>query len=109
MHDGAGAVSSLQPGGSWLASAPAEDWPEELDRDEIDAIREEPWGDRRQELVVIGARLADDLLDRLEACCLTDDEMEAGPETWITLSDPFPAWRIAVEDAPEPSGEDAAI
>jgi G3E family GTPase len=105
----AGAVSSLQPGGSWLASAPEEDWPEELDRDEIDAIWEEPWGDRRQELVVIGARLADDLLDRLEACCLTDDEMEAGPETWITLSDPFPAWRIAVEDDPEPSDEDAAI
>jgi hypothetical protein len=27
-------VSSLQPGGSWLATAPREEWPEDLDADD---------------------------------------------------------------------------
>jgi len=91
----AGVVSSLQPGGSWLATAPQEEWPEDLDADDIEAIWEEPWGDRRQELVVIGAKLAPDLLERLEGCCLTDAEMALGPDGWLEFDDPFPAWRIA--------------
>jgi hypothetical protein len=99
-------VSSLQPGGSWLASAPEEDWPEELDRDEIDAIWEEPWGDRRQELVIIGAKLAPDLLERLERCCLSDAEIDLGPEGWLGFDDPFPAWRIAEDGADDTVVED---
>jgi G3E family GTPase len=91
----AGVVSSLQPGGSWLATAPEEEWPEDLDADDIEAIWEEPWGDRQQELVVIGAKLAPDLLARLEGCCLTDAEMALGPDGWLEFDDPFPAWRIA--------------
>ena len=91
----AGGVSSLQPGGSWLATAPQEEWPEDLDQEDIEAIWEEPWGDRRQELVVIGAKLAPDLLARLDGCCLTDAEMALGPDGWLEFDDPFPAWRIA--------------
>ena len=91
----AGVVSSLQPGGSWLATAPQEEWPEDLDQEDIEAIWEEPWGDRRQELVVIGAKLAPDLLARLDGCCLTDAEMALGPDGWLEFDDPFPAWRIA--------------
>jgi len=93
----AGVVSSLQPGGSWLASAAEEEWPEDLAIEDVEAIWEEPWGDRRQELVVIGAKLAPDLLEQLEAACLTDAEMDLGPEGWLALDDPFPAWRIAAE------------
>jgi hypothetical protein len=48
--------------------------------------------------VVIGAKLSDALIDRLEACCLTDEEMELGPEGWLSLEDPFPAWRIVESD-----------
>ena len=110
----AGVVSSLQPGGTWLASAPAEEWPDDLDAADIEAIWEEPWGDRRQELVVIGAKLAPDLLEQLDRCCLTDVEMDLGPEGWLALEDPFPAWRIAtagdddtlVED--DAAGDDAS-
>lgn len=98
----AGVVSSLQPGGSWLASAPPSEWPEELDRDDVQAIWAEPWGDRRQELVVIGANLQESLLDALQACCLTDEEMAVGPDMWLAFDDPFPAWRIATD------GDDAA-
>jgi G3E family GTPase len=99
----AGVVSSLQPGGSWLAAAPRDEWPEDLDADDISAIWEEPWGDRRQEVVVIGAKLAPDLLAQFDRCCLTDAEMAPGPEGWLALHDPFPAWRITGD------GEDAPI
>jgi G3E family GTPase len=86
----------------WLASAEQDEWPEELDPDEIEAIWEEPWGDRRQELVVIGMKLKDRLLAELDACCLTDAEMELGPAGWLAFDDPFPAWVIASGD-----GDDA--
>jgi G3E family GTPase len=99
----AGVVSSLEPGGLWLASANESEWPEDLDLDDVEAIWEEPWGDRRQELVIIGANLAPDLLQRLDRCCLSDAEIDLGPEAWVAFDDPFPAWRIA---AGEPDADD---
>jgi G3E family GTPase len=109
----AGAVSSLEPGGLWLASADDSAWPEELDLDQIEAIWEEPWGDRRQELVIIGANLAPDLLEQLDRCCLSDAEIDLGPEAWVEYEDPFPAWRIAAGEAgdaaPSGSTDDAEV
>lgn len=99
----AGVVSSLQPGGTWLASSPREEWPEDMEQADIDAIWEEPWGDRRQELVVIGAKLSSKLLQRLEACCLTDEEMALGAEAWLGFEDPFPVWQFAA--APDSEGD----
>ncbi|NBP80424.1 GTP-binding protein, partial [bacterium] len=64
-------------------------------------VWEEPWGDRRQELVVIGAKMSDTLLDDLAACCLTDEEMALGPDGWLEFDDPFPAWRFAAGDEEE--------
>ena len=89
----AGVVSSLQPGGTWLATASEDEWPDDLDPEDVATIWEEPWGDRRQEIVVIGAKLAPDLLDRLGQCCLSDDEMALGPVGWLGLEDPFAAWQ----------------
>ena len=104
----AGSVSSLQYAGTWLATAEPEEWPEGLTMSDLEDIWEDPWGDRRQELVIIGARLAADLLDQLHACCLTDHEMDAGQEAWLDLPDPFPAWRISMDGDGESIGEETA-
>ncbi|MFM8633706.1 MAG: GTP-binding protein [Planctomycetia bacterium] len=104
----AGVVSSLQPGGTWLASTAEDEWPDDLDRAEINLIWEEPWGDRRQELVVIGANLHPSLLDKLHFCCLTDDELDRGPDSWLEFDDPFPAWRIGVDGRDNMAVEETA-
>ncbi|MFM7076228.1 MAG: GTP-binding protein [Planctomycetaceae bacterium] len=103
----AGVVSSLEPGGAWLASAPCDAWPADLDLDDVGATWEEPWGDRRQELVLIGTALPTDLLARFHDCCLTDAEMAVGPEGWADLEDPFPAWEFADGDAEGADAEGA--
>ena len=105
----AGVVSSLEPGGLWLASAAESEWPEGLDLADVEAIWEEPWGDRRQELVIIGANLADNLLQQLDRCCLSDADIALGPEAWTEFEDPFPAWRIAAGEPAEPDPEDDMI
>jgi hypothetical protein len=53
----------------------------------------EPWGDRRQELVFIGAALDEEVLRaRLDAALLSPDEFQDGPIRWQTFNDPFPVW-----------------
>jgi hypothetical protein len=63
---------------------------------------------KSHELVVIGARLAADLVERLHACCLSDTELASGPSAWLGLDDPFPAWWIAAENEDDTLDEDEA-
>lgn len=51
------------------------------------------WGDRRQELAIIGIGL-DEARTRseLDACLLDEREMALGPDAWRDLPDPFPQW-----------------
>ena len=52
------------------------------------------WGDRRQELAIIGVSLDKAALRaRLNACLLDDTEMATGPLAWQHYPDPFPRWR----------------
>lgn len=52
------------------------------------------WGDRRQEIAVIGVGIDEATLrTRLDACLLDEDEMALGPVGWQQLPDPFPDWR----------------
>lgn len=88
----AGANGAQQLAGPWWASVPRDAWPEE-GRAQVDATWQEPFGDRRQELVIIGRNLDEPGLRReLEACLLTDAELAAGDASWAALADPFEAW-----------------
>lgn len=89
----AGAVSSIAPLGGWWASVPRERWPTHPDAlREVASKWDEPWGDRRQEIVFIGHGMDEAAIRaRLDAALVP----AAGftPEAWTDLPDPFPAWR----------------
>ncbi len=82
--------------GIWWAALPREDWPE--DEEALARMQEtwrEPYGDRRQELILIGAEGNLPSITRgLEACLLTAEEYARPVREWIALPDPFPAWDV---------------
>jgi G3E family GTPase len=92
----AGPTASLEAGGRWYAAVPRQDW--DADAETIAAVEADwraPWGDRRQELVIIGQALDEAAFRRgLDAALLNDDEMARGVERWRKLRDPFPEWAI---------------
>ncbi len=98
----AGGSAEYRPVGFWWGAAEKSTWP---DDDEtwkaIMADWQEPYGDRRQQLVFIGQDLPKDaMLAGLRRCLLDDREMALGPEEWKErFDDPFPAWIAAA--APE--------
>lgn len=89
----AGAVSSVAPLGGWWASVPRERWPTHPDAlKEVAGKWQEPWGDRRQELVFIGHGMDESTLcARLDAALIPAERFT--PAAWTGLSDPFPDWR----------------
>jgi G3E family GTPase len=91
----AGAVSSVTPLGGWWASVPRDRWPTHPDMlAEVAAKWSEPWGDRRQEIVFIGAGMDREAITaRLDAALLRAGDFT--PEAWRDLADPFPTWRRA--------------
>ena len=86
----AGALSSISPLGTWWASVPAEQWPDNDSlRNYLKGHWQEPWGDRRQELVFIGADIDwPSLRSRLDAALMPD---HSDGDT-ARLPDPFPVW-----------------
>lgn len=94
MWSQAGGSFRLEPAGRWWAVAPRENWPDSSEAlSWIESKWEEPYGDRRQELVMIGVNL-DKPATRalLDGCLLTDEELSLGWEGWIEWNDPFPEW-----------------
>lgn len=88
----AGAMSQVAPLGGWWAAIPRDRWP-----DDPQALGKmlgnwaEPWGDRRQELVFIGAGMDRAAITAaLDACLVVTDRF--APAEWATLPDPFPHW-----------------
>ena len=88
----AGALSSIAPLGGWWAAIPRERWPDHPEA--LARMREnwvEPWGDRRQELVFIGAGMDQTALTAaLDACLIASEHFT--PDAWAGLADPFPRW-----------------
>jgi len=53
----------------------------------------EPFGDMRQELVFIGQGLDKvAMIDALDDCLVSEDDLLKGEEFWTTMDDPFPPW-----------------
>ncbi|WP_417817208.1 zinc metallochaperone GTPase ZigA [Tritonibacter scottomollicae] len=96
----AGALSSVAPLGTWWASVPQDRWPtHQQARDYMRAHWQEPFGDRRQELVFIGAGIDwPALTANLDACLMPEITAETLPDC-ETLADPFPLWRRAEQAA----------
>ena len=90
----AGGVSSVEGGGRWYAAMPQEDWDaddEELAR--IQSLWDKDFGDRQQEIVLIGQALDQYRITRmLDTCLLTDEELKKGKDYWAMTKDPFPVW-----------------
>ena len=92
----AGALSSVKPLGQWWATTPKERWPEnETARAYMETHWQEPWGDRRQEIVFIGTGINwMDLTSKLDGALIPEgiaESVEELPE----YSDPFPNWAQA--------------
>ena len=88
----AGALSSITPLGNWWATIPEDRRPT---HDYIQAHWQEPWGDRRQEIVFIGAGIDWSALKQRLDACLVPEAATTGPDNLPHYPDPFPAWRRA--------------
>ena len=90
----AGGIARYGFAGMFWKAIPEHNWP--TDEESIATIKmqwEEPFGDMRQELVFIGQGLDQQaMLNALDNCLLSEDELLKGKNYWATLSDPFPEW-----------------
>lgn len=90
----AGGIARYAFGGMFWKAVPKQNWPQ--DEDYLANIEKqwvEPFGDMRQELVFIGQGLDQQaMIEALDNCLLTDNDLLQGKAYWSTLSDPFPAW-----------------
>ncbi|MBL9129165.1 MAG: GTP-binding protein [Verrucomicrobiales bacterium] len=103
----AGAACRTEAAGFWWAAVDKNQWPDDDEQcREIVALWEKPFGDRRQEIVVIGQDMdAEAVRARLDACLLTDEEMALGPEGWMAkFQDPFLEWRLATQTEANEAG-----
>lgn len=90
----AGPLSQHGLAGVWWAALEPTHWPE--DPAALASIRQRwqpPFGDRQQEIVLIGMDMdMESLIRTFDACLLTDEELAMDQRTWQRLPDPFPVW-----------------
>lgn len=90
----AGGVARHHADQLWWDVLEPEQWPNDrIERARVAARMQAPYGDRRQELVLIGQGLDNAALQaQFDACLLTEAEMHGGPAAWRKFDDPFPQW-----------------
>lgn len=89
----AGALIRTQKLGLWWAAVPREQWPQDdTFHTGISRYLDPVWGDRRQEIVFIGADPMDEhwIRNQLDICLLPDGDFK--PDRWRDLPDPFVSW-----------------
>ena len=92
----AGALVRTGRRGYWWAAVPQTRWPDDPDwRASMRPYFDPVWGDRRQEIVFIGADPMDEKAIRhaLDACLVPAKSFT--PDRWTALPDPFPRWEAA--------------
>lgn len=89
----AGALVRTQKMGLWWTSVPKEQWPRDPGfLDMMKPYLDPVWGDRRQEIVFIGADPMNEAKIRSELdACLIDSPVFV-PDLWRNLPDPFASW-----------------
>ncbi|MGD9863356.1 MAG: GTP-binding protein, partial [Pseudodonghicola sp.] len=96
----AGALSTVKPLGIWWATVPQDRWPPHPQaRDWLARHWQEPFGDRRQELVFIGSGMDRRAITAALDAALVGDDDRFDAADWRALPDPFPAWRRAPQAA----------
>jgi G3E family GTPase len=90
----AGGIARYGFAGMFWKSVHKHDWPK--DKEYLESIEEswvEPFGDMRQELVFIGQNLDKTaMIDALNDCLVSEEDLDRGEDFWESLSDPFPPW-----------------
>ena len=82
MWNHAGKLFSLAPIRPWWVETPKEEWPEGLQATLADRW-DKTWGDRQQEIVVVGVQMDKAVVRAaLDALLLTDEELALGPDGW---------------------------
>lgn len=96
----AGALSSVKPLGTWWASVPEARWPkDDIGKQYMKQNWEEPWGDRRQEIVFIGSDINwSDIKSKLDKA-LVSKTITSLSDSLPVFNDPFPIWRRADQAA----------
>lgn len=96
----AGALGKHQCAGHFWSAVSKIQWPD--DHRHIEAIWEEPNGDCRQEIVLIGTKMDHDALTAMfDAALLTAEEFNSPPEEWANrFKDPFPLWNMGLQGKP---------
>lgn len=92
----AGSICRTEGLGVWWAAVPVERWPDDAEwRRELGSKWAAVWGDRRQELVFIGAGLDEEAMRSALDDCLVGPErpLHFEADDYRLLDDPFPPWR----------------
>ena len=92
----AGAICRLSGLGYWWAAVPKSRWPAGAEP-VVGKVWSPVWGDRRQELVFIGAGMDEAAIRAALDACLVGPEDRLDPALFRDLADPLPKW--GTEDA----------
>ena len=88
--DVAGMSRDISPEGMWWATVPLAQRPDSPQLQQyLETIWHPEFGDRHQNLSIVGTEVdEEELRGRFEACLLTDEEV-AAPDQWASMPDPF--------------------
>ena len=90
----AGGATKVEPAGRWWATAPKAQWPDDPRwRSGLAKLWRPLYGDRRQEIVLIGQGMDRAKLSAaFDSCLVSRAQFALGPQAGARLPDPFPRW-----------------